>query len=114
MFESHIPRSSVLRQTGTPVRRYSGNGWAESKAWVQHRQLLDSAWALANDKLIRGLGEFQRSELTGAPFDRAVLFYPFGGPDALTATVCFPRSPTYLLVALEPAGTLPTFEHLAK
>ncbi len=43
-----------------------------------------------------------------------LLFYPFGGPDALTATLCFPRSPMYVIVGLEPAGTLPTADQLAK
>jgi hypothetical protein len=43
-----------------------------------------------------------------------MVLYPFGGPDVLTATLCFPRSPTYMLVALEPAGTLPNPAQLAK
>ena len=86
----------------------------ENQAWQEHRQVLDAAWASADDKLIHGLREFQQRELEGAPFDRAKLFYPFSGPDALTATICFPRSPVYVLVALEPAGTLPSVKQLAK
>jgi hypothetical protein len=88
--------------------------WEDSPAWRQHRQLLDAAWAQANDRLVRELREFQHGELGEAPLDRAVVFYPFSGPDALTATICFPRSPTYLLVALEPAGTLPSARVLAR
>jgi len=34
------------------------------------------------------------------------VFYPFSGPDALTVTVFFPQSPVYVMVGLEPAGTL--------
>jgi hypothetical protein len=86
----------------------------EDQAWQEHRRLMDAAWATADEKLIRGLHEFQQRELAAAPIDRGILFYPFSGPDALTATICFPHSPTYFLVALEPAGTLPTLRLLEK
>jgi hypothetical protein len=82
--------------------------------WKEHRQLMDAAWAKADEKLIRGLHEFQKRELSAEPFARNVLFYPFSGPDALTATICFPESPTLDLVALEPAGSLPSREELRK
>ena len=83
-------------------------------AWQEHRQLMDAAWAKADERLIRGLHEFQQRELSDASIDRNVLFYPFSGPDALTATICFPLSPTFDLVALEPAGSLPTLTQLQK
>ena len=85
-----------------------------TEAWQEHRKLLDEAWSKADEALLQGLGEFQKKELNGPPFDRSILFYPFGGPDALTATVCFPRSPIYVLVALEPAGTFPTAAQMQK
>jgi hypothetical protein len=97
---------------GTPGGQFSA--LEEDQAWQEHRRLMDAAWASAEDKLIHGLHEFQQSELATAPFDRNILFYPFSGPDALTATICFPRSPTYFMVALEPAGTLPSAKQLAK
>jgi hypothetical protein len=83
-------------------------------AWKEHRQLMDAAWAKADERLIRGLHEFQQRELSAEPFARNVLFYPFSGPDALTATISFPESPTYDLVALEPAGSLPSLGELQK
>jgi len=64
--------------------------------------------------LIGGLRDFQKQELGGAALAGSTVFYPFGGPDALTATLCFPRSPMYVIVGLEPAGTLPSAEQLAK
>jgi len=97
---------------GTPGSSFSA--WEDSKAWQQHRQALDALWAKADEKLIHGLKEFQQRELVGPAFDQAPLFYPFSGPDALTATICFPKSPVYFLVALEPAGTLPSAGKLGK
>jgi hypothetical protein len=76
-------------------------------AWKEHRRLLDEAWSMAENPLISGLREFQKAELNDAELRNSTVFYPFGGPDALTLTLGFPQSPVYVMVALEPAGTLP-------
>ncbi len=75
---------------------------------------MDAAWAKADEKLVKGLKEFQQRELATAPFDHNILFYPFSGPDSLTPTLVFPQSPTYNFVALEPAGSLPGMTDLEK
>src|ERR1700687_5297068 len=79
-----------------------------SEAWQEHRRRLDASWGRAEAGLITGIREFQTQELARAPILSSTVFYPFGGPDALVATVCFPNSPVYVMVGLEPAGTLPT------
>jgi hypothetical protein len=76
-------------------------------AWQEHRQILDKAWAGTDSTLVAGLSEFQKRELSNAPLATEPVFYPFGGPDALTPVICFPASASYVLVALEPPGTLP-------
>src|SRR5271155_4159983 len=75
--------------------------------WKEHRRRLDSTWGTAETRLIRNLREFQHQELGSPEVQSAPVFYPFGGPDALTATLCFPESPRYVMVGLEPSGTLP-------
>jgi hypothetical protein len=82
--------------------------------WQEHKQAMDAAWARADEKLIHGLKEFQQSELSTPPLDTNEVFYPFSGPDALTETLEFPHSPTYFMVALEPAGSLPSVAYLQK
>jgi len=89
--------------TGSPFAKLE-----ETPAWIEHRRRLDEAWHKAESPLISGLQEFQKQELGDPVLQTAPVFYPFGGPDALTLTLCFPKSPTYVMVALEPAGTLPT------
>jgi hypothetical protein len=86
----------------------------DTAAWKQHRRLLDAAWANAEEHLINGLAAFRRQELDRRPWENAPVFYPLSGPDALTPLICFPRSETYVLVALEPAGTLPSATRLEK
>lgn len=89
---------------GTP-----GSAFTEletTAAWQEHRRLLDDAWNKAENPLIGGLRTFQKDELNDADLRNSPVFYPFGGPDALTLTLGFPQSPTYVMVGLEPAGTL--------
>jgi hypothetical protein len=83
-------------------------------AWSEHRRWLDEAWSKADGSLISGLQEFQKAELNQGPLRTTPVFYPFGGPDALTPILCFPQSPTYVMVGLEPAGTLPTLSQIEK
>jgi hypothetical protein len=58
--------------------------------------------------------QFQAKELSAATIIKSRVFYPFSGPDTLMLTVFFPRNPIYVMVALEPPGTLPTARHFAK
>jgi hypothetical protein len=83
-----------------------------TEAWKEHRRLLDAAWGKAEKPLIGGLREFQKEELNDTELRSSTIFYPFGGPDALTLTLDFPQSPNYVMVALEPAGTLPRASHI--
>jgi hypothetical protein len=85
-----------------------------SDAWKHHRDVLDGAWKGTDERLIQGLRAFQRQELDRAPLREANVFYPFAGPDVLTPLTLFPQSPSYVLVALEPAGTLPTLAQIRK
>jgi hypothetical protein len=94
-----------------------GSPFAElekSAAWKDHRARLDSAWQRAEGSLIAGLHEFGKAELSDPALLQAIVYYPFSGPDALYATASFPNNATYVLVALEPSGTLPTLAKLSQ
>lgn len=98
---------------GLPVATGSSYAGLEANwVWQEHRRLMDNAWHRAEVGLINGLREFQRRELSTSPISSATVFYPFSGPDALTIALCFPQSPVYVFVGLEPAGTLPTGQQL--
>jgi hypothetical protein len=101
--------------TGLPGK--PGSSFAaleESDAWKEHRRQLDAAWRTAEMGLLPGFRRFQAQELSDPALAGRVVFYPFSGPDVLTATLYFPHNPIYVLVALEPAGTLPAYRALAK
>ena len=86
----------------------------DEEAWKVHQRELDRAWKSADEEMLPGMRGFQSQELSDPVTGRAVAFYPFSGPDALMLTVLFPHNPVYVMVALEPAGTLPTPKTFAK
>jgi hypothetical protein len=85
----------------------------ESDDWKQHRGELDPRWRKIEDQSFPAMRAFQKQELDGNSIANSTVFYPFSGPDALMVTIFFPRSPTYVMVGLEPAGTLPALKQLA-
>jgi hypothetical protein len=89
-------------------------GLEELEDWKAHRLALDRAWSRIQAQEIAAMKQFQSQELSGAAISKAIVFYPFSGPDALILTVFFPRSPAYVMVGLEPPGTLPAPEKLAQ
>jgi hypothetical protein len=102
----------VAGMPGTPGSPYTE--LESDPAWAEHRKAMDAAWATAEGERLAGLREFQQKELNASPLRETPVFYPFGGPDALTATLYFPSSAEYVLVGLEPSGTLPKFTDIQK
>lgn len=96
---------------GTPGSPYAA--LEESDVWKEHRRVVDAAWQQAEREQLPGLRKFQADELSTPTLQNATVFYPFSGPDSLTATLYFPHNPLYVMVALEPAGTLPTERQIA-
>jgi hypothetical protein len=86
----------------------------QNEAWKDHQARLDAAWHAAERTMIPGMQGFGKAELSDAALRDAVVYYPFSGPDALYATACFPNNSTYVLVALEPSGTLPSLAQLSR
>jgi hypothetical protein len=96
---------------GTPGSPYAA--MEESDVWKEHRRIVDAAWRDAEREQLPGLRKFQTDELSVPALENATVFYPFSGPDSLTAALYFPHNPLYVMVALEPAGTLPSERQIA-
>jgi hypothetical protein len=99
---------------GSPAR--PGSQFAAQQQrdeWVEHRRELDRRWSKIEDESLPAMRAFQKQELSGISIANFTVFYPFSGPDALMVAIFFPQSPTYVMVGLEPAGTLPTPRQLA-
>ncbi len=83
-------------------------------AWIEHAKSIEADWKKLEETRVNAMRGFAKKELVGKPFDGMPLFYPFGGPDALTMGVLFPNHPSYTLLALEPVGTVPTTKELTR
>jgi hypothetical protein len=94
---------------GTPFAKLE-----DTEAWKDHQRRLDHAWHNAEGPLVNGIAEFGKRELSDLTAGASPVFYPFSGPDALTMVLDFPHSPSYLMVGLEPAGTLPAHAQIEK
>ncbi len=83
-----------------------------SLEWQDHARDFQKIWQRFETVRQPRLREFQKAELDAEAFRTETLFYPFGGPDILTASQMFPRQTTYVLVGLEPPGTVPSAEDI--
>jgi hypothetical protein len=100
---------------GVPAR--AGSPFAELERqppWIKHRQELDRAWDGMEQSSLPAMRGFQKQELGAATNPQAPVLYPFSGPDALMVTTFFPASPGYVMVGLEPVGTLPSPRQLGR
>ncbi|MHB8054816.1 MAG: hypothetical protein ACYDH3_06170 [Candidatus Aminicenantales bacterium] len=70
---------------------------------------LDKDWADMETKRLKPMRAWAGTEMSDAVGVTTTLFYPFGGPDALTAVVFFPAAAHYDLLGLEFVGHMPDF-----
>ncbi|MBI3208401.1 MAG: hypothetical protein HYZ37_05805 [Candidatus Solibacter usitatus] len=79
----------------------------QDAAWAAHSKEFAQMWERREKAYLPALRKFQQSAIAAEPFSKGPVFYPFGGPDILTARTFFPNNGTYVLVGLEPPGTVP-------
>lgn len=85
-----------------------------TEAWKKYAADQDIKWAQLNDNHFKAMHEFTGAELKSIFGPNDTIFYPFSGPDFLNASTFFPEAKTYFMLALEPPGTLPNLDTLAK
>jgi len=91
----HGERLSQM-QTGPDYKSYSDEMVYRWRYYSSARTARQSQWS---DQYL--------APTIGSP---STLLYPFGGPDLLHAIAMFPHTATYVLLGLEPTGSLPGLE----
>jgi len=81
----------------------------ESAEWINFSETLGKNWADLETKRLEPMKNWAVAEMAEANAATRVLFYPFGGPDFLTAFLLFPHADAYVLLGLEFVGKLPDF-----
>lgn len=93
---------------GLPGKEGSGFKDLENgPVWTTHVAQSDQGWSRFLTSRQPSMREFTKTHLMQAPFTQPTLFYPFGGPDIMTAQTFFPSASVFVLVGLEPPGSLP-------
>jgi hypothetical protein len=79
----------------------------ESKVnWISYSKDLDKLFSQTNSARFKKMKIWADSELINNHSNTTV-FYPFSGPDFLNANIFYPDADQYILIAMEPVGSLP-------
>ncbi len=75
--------------------------------WKEYSESFEKRWEKLDSTKIKKMENWRTKELTG--INSKTIFYPFSGADFLNVYTFFPSAENYIMVGLEPEGTLPSF-----
>ena len=81
--------------------------YLDSSAWKENANTIDSSWKRLERTRLLKMRTWRDKELSVINQNDKTLFYPFSGPDFLTAYTFFPDVDKYVMLGLEPIGRLP-------
>ena len=81
--------------------------YLDSTAWKENATFIDSSWNRLERGRLGKMRTWRDKELIKVSQNERTLFYPFSGPDFLTAFTFFPNVDKYVMLGLEPVGKLP-------
>ncbi len=84
--------------------------YEETAGWKEYASFIKTSCAEIESKRLKPMRDWAQGEFAEAIRNTSLLFYPFGGPDFLTAYQLFPTADTYVLLGLEFVGSLPLLE----
>jgi hypothetical protein len=93
--------------SGLPCASEDARRLQETPAIKEFMAAMDKSWAGLEAGRLKPMREWAAAELAAARPATKTLFYPFGGPDFLTAFELFPDAETFVLLGLEFVGRLP-------
>ncbi|MDB5233986.1 MAG: hypothetical protein JWR44_979, partial [Hymenobacter sp.] len=80
---------------------------AAQPAWQAFAKDQDKSWANYGATHTTRMTKWASTELEEVHRNSPTVFYPFSGPDFLNVFTMFPTSQTYVLMGLEPVGSVP-------
>jgi len=99
--------------SGIPCEEADLKALQEMPEWKTFSAGLEKSWGELELKRLGSMRTWAKNEVGEANAATKVLFYPFGGPDFLTAFELFPEAESYVLLGLEFVGTMPQFDKAA-
>ncbi len=80
---------------------------AATPAWQAFAKDQDKSWEKYRATHTTRMTKWAATELDSVHANSPTIFYPFSGPDFLNVFTMFPTSQTYVLLGLEPVGSVP-------
>lgn len=117
--EFDMERSAILTDTskliaGMKIDDASPLAEIENtSAWINHAQYFQNQWPPLENQQLSKVRKWSQAELKSINESAPSIFYPFSGPDFLYAYSLFPNAKEYLMIGLEPVGTLPDFQNIS-
>ncbi len=93
--------------SGLKGKAHKLNYLFDSAAWSSHEEFIDKSWKKLERTRLKSMREWASKEFETPNTEAKVVFYPFSGPDFLTADAFFPNGEKYVMLGLEPVGKLP-------
>lgn len=82
----------------------------DSSAWKENKIFINTSWKKLEANRLSKLEKWSVTELKDANANCKTVFYPFSGPDFLTANSFFPNANKFIMLGLEPIGALPEIQ----
>jgi hypothetical protein len=98
------------RIAGLPGPGADPAAWRDETCWKDFADLAGKAWTDFDGDVLCRMKAWADADLRTARAATSVLFYPFGGPDFVTADALFPGASETFLMGLEPVGNLPDLD----
>ncbi|MBF9236485.1 hypothetical protein I2I05_03665 [Hymenobacter sp. BT683] len=96
-----------------PSQRSNLTPLAAQPAWQVFAKDQDKSWDKYRATHTTSMMKWASTELDSVHANSPTIFYPFSGPDFLNVFTMFPTSQTYVLMGLEPVGSVPARASLA-
>lgn len=93
--------------SGLKGKAHKLNYLFDSVAWLAHGEFIEKSWKKLENKRLKSMRGWAEKEFARPNTEAKVVFYPFSGPDYLTADAFFPNADKYIMLGLEPVGKLP-------
>ena len=84
----------------------------KNSTWQHYASVTNDTWGKFTKTRTKRICDWAQAEIPDIKKNCRTLFYPFSGPDYLYAHSFFPHAGTFILLGLEPVGSIPEPEKL--
>jgi hypothetical protein len=79
----------------------------DTAAWNTNKKFINDNWKKIENTRLHKMSNWRDKEISAPNKNCTTVFYPFSGPDFLTAYTFFPNAEKIIMLGLEPIGSLP-------